>query len=292
MTSSTSLSTFPSCRLCGVHALTSRFSALGCILATCDRCGLVQLVAGASQDDLTVIYDADYFDHGKYVNDVAGRRERLRRLRWMEHCGVPVGAHVLEGGCAVGDFIAAAKNRYTMSGVDLAAPAIAHAKQAMPDLTERLHVAPLERPPFPQGSFDAIVLWDVLEHLWNPREVLAGLAGLLRRPGLILFSTPDIASPVARLLGRRWAFMTPPEHVSFLSPAALHRLAASFGGKVCHRMNCGKWVNLGFLIYKLGRVFPGFVPARAVKFLLRTAVSRVPLYVPTGDIMYAAIEVR
>jgi len=192
----------------------------------------------------------------------------------------------------MGDFIAVAKDRYTMSGVDVASSAIADARRAMPDLSERLHVSSLDRLPLGEASFDAVVLWDVLEHLWNPTEVMASLAGLLRRPGLILLSTPDIASLTARIFGRRWAFMTPPEHVSFFSALALDRLASSFGGRVCRRMNRGKWTNMGFLIYKLHRVFPELVPRRAIKFLQKAAISRVPVYVPTGDIMYVAIEVR
>jgi len=292
MSSSTPLSVSTSCRLCGVPSLTPRFSALGCTLATCDQCGLVQLATGASPDDLTRIYDAGYFDHGKYVNDTAAQREQQRRLRWMKRCGVKPGARVLEGGCAMGDFIAVAKDRYTMSGVDVASSAIADARRAMPDLSERLHVSSLDRLPLGEASFDAVVLWDVLEHLWNPTEVMASLAGLLRRPGLILLSTPDIASLTARIFGRRWAFMTPPEHVSFFSALALDRLASSFGGRVCRRMNRGKWTNMGFLIYKLHRVFPELVPRRAIKFLQKAAISRVPVYVPTGDIMYVAIEVR
>lgn len=292
MTSSAPLSVSTACRLCGLRALTPRFSALGCTLARCDRCGLVQLVTGAAPDDLTGIYDAGYFDHGKYVNDTAGRREQRRRLRWMERCGVQPEAKVLEGGCAMGDFIAAARDRYTMWGVDVAAAAIADARRAMPDLAGRLHVASLDRLPYAKGSFDVVVLWDVLEHLWNPTRVMAGLAGLLRRPGLILLSTPDIASLTARIFGRRWAFMTPPEHVSFFSALALNRLASSFGGRVCRRMNRGKWTNMGFLIYKLHRVFPELVPRRAIEALKDAAISRVPLYVPTGDIMYVAIEVR
>jgi SAM-dependent methyltransferase len=50
----------------------------------------------------------------------------------------------------------------------------------------------LERPlPFAQGSFDAVVMKDVLEHLADPVALVSRARGLLRPGGLLFASSPD-----------------------------------------------------------------------------------------------------
>ena len=54
----------------------------------------------------------------------------------------------------------------------------------------------------------------------------------------------------------------------------------------------GRWVNTAFLAYKARRVFPEVVPQRLVDWLRTSAIGRVCLYVPTGDVLYMAARKR
>ena len=58
-------------------------------------------------------------------------------------------------------------------------------------------------------------MFDTIEHIWNPREVITRLLDNIKPNGYLILSTPDAGSLTAKLLGKRWAFMTPPEHLSF-----------------------------------------------------------------------------
>jgi len=73
------------------------------------------------------------------------------------------------------------------------------------------------------------------EHLWDPAIVAKDLLQRLS-PGEYLFiSTPAIDAPVAKVLGKFWAFMTPPEHLSFsLGEVFTTCLKNKKAQKLCH----------------------------------------------------------
>jgi len=55
-------------------------------------------------------------------------------------------------------------------------------------------------------------------------------------------------------------------------------------------MSKGKWTNLGFVIYKLGRVVPRIITEKHVTRFNNLPISKWQIYVPTGDIHYTAIQ--
>jgi 2-polyprenyl-3-methyl-5-hydroxy-6-metoxy-1,4-benzoquinol methylase len=59
---------------------------------------------------------------------------------------------------------------------------------------------------FPEASFDVIAMWDVLEHVPDPRSLLSLICTLLRPGGVFVVTYPDVGSWTTRLLGHRWPF--------------------------------------------------------------------------------------
>ena len=84
--------------------------------------------------------------------------------------------------------------------------------------------------------------------------------------------------------------MTPPEHLSFFSDTSLTKIADITGFDIIFNKNKGKAVNLGFLFYKLKRIFPNLVPEFILKFFKLKYVKRIFVYVPTQDIKYAVLK--
>ena len=74
-------------------------------------------------------------------------------------------------------------------GVDIEPDVIDHAAAAYP--TVRFQTADLVALPFPDASFDAVVSFQVIEHLQRPREFVSECARVLRPGGLLLLSTPN-----------------------------------------------------------------------------------------------------
>lgn len=242
--------------------------------------------------ELRALYGNSYFGRGKYDDKQAQRREIQRRLELLRKAEVPEGARVLDAGCATGDFLAAGSSRYEMWGLDVSAHATELAKAQNPACAQRIFTGFVEDQHFEADWFDAIVMWDVIEHLWDPRSVLTRLVGHLRPGGALFVSTPDIGAPIARVMRGRWAFMTPPEHLGFFKRETLEFLLERvLGLQTLSSEAHGKWANVGFLAYKLRRVFPG-VPAGLVERVQKSSLASTALYVPTADVRYVGARKR
>lgn len=108
---------------------------------------------------------------------------------------IPVGARrVLDLGCAAGRLGASVKHRQPaeVTGVELDPRAaqlaaevldIVHNESASDGILDRI-----------EGSFDAIVAADILEHLPDPWSVVRSLSRLLRPGGTLVVSIPNIAN--------------------------------------------------------------------------------------------------
>lgn len=92
--------------------------------------------------------------------------------------------------------------------------------------------------PFPPESFDAVTLWDVVEHVRDPAEALRAVRRLLRPGGTLALSTPNLrglfprlSQPVGRVTGY-WTHPEPPAHLFQFSQATLSRLLERTGFRV------------------------------------------------------------
>ncbi len=113
------------------------------------------------------------------------RWERALRILRRE---VPEGGRVLDLGCAFGYGTAKIARHYETYGLDASPDYIRRARRAVP--RARFAVGAAEHLPYPDASFDAVVLLDVLEHVDDERRVVAEIARVLRPGGLLVLSVP------------------------------------------------------------------------------------------------------
>jgi trans-aconitate 2-methyltransferase len=102
------------------------------------------------------------------------------------------GLDILDVGCGAGVLSAHLARHGTVVGIDFSEPAIELARRMAPAV--EFHAgSPAD---LPAGrAFDAITLWDVLEHVppGERRGFLTDLRGRLREPGLLVLTTPHPA---------------------------------------------------------------------------------------------------
>ena len=70
----------------------------------------------------------------------------------------------------------------------------------------RIRTTPLHQGMYPPDSFDVVTMFDVLEHVEDPKETVRVVRSILEDDGLFVLSYPDWGSIFARLLKRRWWF--------------------------------------------------------------------------------------
>ena len=68
---------------------------------------------------------------------------------------------------------------------------------------ENVHIGTLDTAELEKGSFDLITMWDVVEHVPEPRDLLEQARELLKPGGLLVIETQNVNSRFARLLAIR-----------------------------------------------------------------------------------------
>jgi 2-polyprenyl-3-methyl-5-hydroxy-6-metoxy-1,4-benzoquinol methylase len=278
------------CRLCGFELCKPLFVVEGYPIERCSNCEFVQVRDEPDPALLVKIYDQLHIKHLTYRNEAAAIQENLRRVELLRR-HIAEGAEVLDAGCATGDFLAQARGSFRMFGLDISPGAIQIARERLPDIADRLWAGCIEDMAEKGDTYDAICLWDVIEHLWDPAETCRQLFARLRPGGILFVSTPDSGALIAKVMGRSWAFMIPPEHLSLFSAKSFQYL---FGrivkGEIIYHVSQGKWTNLAFILYKLERMVGTRFPPRFMAWAARASWGCRLIYVPTKDIQYLAVR--
>jgi len=141
------------------------------------------------------------------------------RLGWFDRFIDWPKKDVLDLGCA-GGFMAEAMavRGANVTGIDPAVEAIAAARShaRTSGLSIGYDIGVGEALPYADGSFDAVICVDVLEHVRDLKQVLAEVARVLRPGGLFLFDTIN-RNPMAR-----FATITVAEDLLGLLPSGTH----------------------------------------------------------------------
>jgi SAM-dependent methyltransferase len=139
------------------------------------------------------------------------------------------GGRLLDIGCGQGTFLSEmSRAGWRVLGIepDSSAAAVARAN-SVPVVDE-----PLERAQLTPGSFDAVTMNHVIEHLHDPNEALRIAHRLLKPGGLLWIATPNLDSRGHALFGRDWIGLEPPRHLVVFTRTSLARAVAGAGFEV------------------------------------------------------------
>ena len=82
---------------------------------------------------------------------------------------------------------------------------------------------------YPDGSFDAVTMNHVIEHVHDPIALLAESRRILKPGGQLVVVTPNIASSGHARFGRNWRGLEPPRHLHLFSQKTLAETALRAG---------------------------------------------------------------
>jgi len=270
------------CEVCGGTASDLLYEVDGFPVVRCRSCRLVFVGRAPSPDELVALYDESYWDDPEaagytgYEAAEARKRHHFRTLLDALETYVPRGS-LLEIGSAYGYFLDEAQRRgWGVRGIEPSPPA---AQQARERFGIEVHPGPITAAALDPDSLDAIVMWDVIEHLPDPRRTLECAHHGLRPGGVLALSTGDVESLSARLHGRDWSLLTPPWHQFYFSRRTMKRLLCDIG------FNVERVSGDGCVLVDPATERPR-VPRPAARALLSSAVTALARRAGVGMTMF------
>ena len=145
---------------------------------------------------------------------------------------------LLDVGVGRGEILIAAKERgWEVEGVE---PSQSFAQYAEDRIGVKIWNQPVEDTKIPENVFDVVILAAVLEHLYDPDEVIKKISGILKPGGLLFLDVPNekglffkVGNAYQRLRGRDWCVNLAPTfspfHVFGFGPKSLRAILKKHG---------------------------------------------------------------
>jgi 2-polyprenyl-3-methyl-5-hydroxy-6-metoxy-1,4-benzoquinol methylase len=212
------------CPVCASRRLGYAFSHAGYRIARCHDCAVMFTNPQPSDEQLTEIYNADYFlgaasEEGRHATREMKRATARQYLAEIARYGGAPGGRLLEVGCGDGDFLVEAEEAgFLVTGVELAPAACEQARTRLKH--GEVVCGLLESSGLAEEQFDLCVLSDVIEHVRDPLAFLQNIHRLLKPGGAIFIATPSLASWSAKLLRQNWMEFKP-EHLTYFDPQTI-----------------------------------------------------------------------
>jgi 2-polyprenyl-3-methyl-5-hydroxy-6-metoxy-1,4-benzoquinol methylase len=180
------------------------------------------------------IYSHEYFSPA--ITESEGRERIFAELLAEIESVLSGTGRLLDVGAGEGSLLKTAVDRgWKAEGTEISSAMVRYA-QDHSNLT--VHQGAIEDIPLTAGSYDAIVLNHVLEHVKNPRTTLERIAELLSPRGIVRIEVPNVASLSSHLknaqsrLGLKrdpWKHYSTGHHFWFFTPATLEHCLRSAG---------------------------------------------------------------
>lgn len=260
----------------------------GWAISECSLCHTAYTDKTPTDAELRAHYSLDYFkgnrDKFGYVDYAAEEPFNLEtfapKAAALERRH-PNGGRILDVGCATGGFLGLMSAKWDRRGVELSAELVA---ASPPPPGVQVWVGRFEDYSS-EERFDAITLWDALDHVPNPRAMLEKARALLKPGGTLGITQGDRAAWFARLLGPRWHIYIPPTHLTWWTRESLSALLKDTGFAVDDWAYEGKWVPLSLCLFRLSYILPWGAVKALYRWSLDSWAGRLKLYVNLRDVV-------
>lgn len=200
------------------------------------------------------VFDEQYFGHffKKYSTEEVFYYYRFFQgwIRFLDKF-LPLkngsGKKVLEIGCGIGAFAKILDERgFNVTATDISSYIIKKAKKNLPYID--FQILDIEKVAKNRDEFDYIFAFEVLEHLKNPEQAIDNTYKMLKKGGILIFSTPY---PTKESLAD-------PFHINVNLPA----FWLSLGKKSCFKNVIVKYVSFMPYLYRFHSFFSRAIPFR------------------------------
>lgn len=202
----------------------------------CRHCSLAYTNPRPTADTISRFYPERYPPHAP---DSAGRG-RLGSGFWTRVLGYPAPerrgllpcppGRLLDFGCGGGSYLRRmAALGWSVVGLDTSEEAI---RQVRDGIDCEAIVGSLPHPSLTPGSFDVVTMWQSLEHVHRPLDVLREALRVLVPGGYLVVAVPNFASRTRGWFGEHWYGYDLPRHLTHFTRATLADMLRAAGFRV------------------------------------------------------------
>jgi len=164
-----------------------------------------------------------------FSKEISNRYQRLRKNFFKRHKLKRLlklyvnGGHLLDVGCAGGNFLADLPESFIPYGIEVSQKLAEKAANKMEKRQGRIFqgLAVSCMIEMSAGALDCIIMSAFLEHESQPQELLSEAYRILKPGGLVIIKVPNYASILRRLQKMDWCGFRLPDHVNYFTPKTL-----------------------------------------------------------------------
>jgi len=104
-------------------------------------------------------------------------------------------------------------------------------------------------------DYDAVVCWDVLEHLKDPIAFLTQINSIMKQNGVFCFSTLDVDNWFPKLMGKRWPWLME-MHLFYFNSNTTEQFLSRAGFKIIRAERYVHYMSIPYLAEKINAILP------------------------------------
>lgn len=270
------------CVICGTSDFVFLFEKKARNFFQCKSCGLQLQYPLPTSQELEEYYEGSY-QSGLYkeFREATRLKELTARQRLKELAeAVPVAGRWLDVGASTGIFCQEARKLgVDATGIEISKTAADIAKSnGIPIEAGRVEDLPDEE------QFDCVTAFDILEHVLNPGTFVTKIGRCLTSSGFFVLTLPNLNSWSCRIMGSRWYFYLPEEHLHYFNPRTIRRFLSKTGFEVFSIRAAKKPMTFEYAQSQFEVYNPTvFRTLRVLGQVLPNALRSYPLAVPIGE---------
>ncbi len=200
----------------------------------------------------------------------------------------PSPGRVLDIGMGDGAFLASmARRGWVVAGLDIEPSVVAYAQTQL--RIPNCQVADVEQDPLPNGPYDAITLWGMLQLAYHPQRLLERIRPELAPGGILAIGLSNFGGAGPRVFGSSWYGLGLPRHLVHYDPSTLGQLLERAGYRVLSQhFETPAWIVNGSL--DAGRRLPPLL-GKALRFSAQLVLGSLG-WSPWGDTLTVIAEPR
>lgn len=212
-------------------------------ICECLNCGLLYTMPRPSKDKIGDYYKSEeYYSHQEntkgFIPKVYERvkKTNLKHKYKLASKGLGIGK-MLDIGCGVGDFLHTAElHGWECTGVEPSEDAKVIAQKR----TKAKIFSSEDLESLPDGCFDLITMWHVLEHVDDLKWQITQLQRLIKENGRIVIALPNYKSYDGQYYKEHWAAYDVPRHLNHFNKTTLTKIFRTNGLELV-KMDKLKW---------------------------------------------------